>query len=135
MLKVQGSTLSVESFYALKTFCDSCLTFVSLVRKNCNSLSIPALTKEADSLPYQVILESEREISNIIDTDGKMRDLPALSEIKRKISQIKSEINGAIKKITSDSAMNSILETNVPAFKENRLVVAKIGRASCRERV
>ncbi len=124
MLKVQGSTLSVESFYALKTFCDSCLTFVSLVRKNCNSLSIPALTKEADSLPYQVILESEREISNIIDTDGKMRDLPALSEIKRKISQIKSEINGAIKKITSDSAMNSILETNVPAFKENRLVVA-----------
>ena len=123
-LQVEGSTLEQQQLYALYLFSESALDLYSSVKTVSAELSLKALLDTAETLPYSVLEQTQNVISRIIDKNGELKDLPALREIRAKIAQINGEIKAALKKYTSDTSLNTVLENNVPAFRADRQVLA-----------
>lgn len=124
LLKAEGTTLEHEQHYALMGFCDSALDLYSSVKTASTELSLKSLLDLCETLPYSTLQQVYSIISRILDKDGNLKDIPSLREIKAKIASIKAEINSALRKFTSDTSLNSVLESNVPAFRADRQVLA-----------
>ena len=124
LLQADGTTLEQEQLYDLMLFSDSALSLYASVKSSASELSLKNLLDLAEKLPYSVLEQSKSIISAIIDKNGELKDLPVLREIRAKIAQINSEIKNALKKYTSDTTLNSVLESNVPAFRADRQVLA-----------
>ena len=63
-------------------------------------------------------------IFGILNPDGELKELPTIREIKRNIAAIKTEIDSLIHKYTIDTSIAGALESNVPALRANRQVLA-----------
>lgn len=124
ILKAEGTTLGQAQLYAIFGFCSSATTLFSSLKMASKEVSIKSLSDLSEKLPFEPLLKIQNEISRVIDKDGNLRDIPALREIKAKIKNLKSEINSVFKKFTSDVSLNSVLESNVPAFRADRQVLA-----------
>lgn len=124
ILKAEGTTLGKQQHYALLGFCTSALGLYSSLKTASKETAVPNLSELSEKLPFASLLKVQGEISRIIDKDGNLKDIPALREIKDKIRTIKSEIASVFKKFTSDTSLNSVLESNVPAFRADRQVLA-----------
>ncbi|MBQ9206916.1 MAG: Smr/MutS family protein [Treponema sp.] len=133
LLQAEGTTLEQEQLYSLMLFADSALSVYSAVKLSSAELSLKNLLDVAETLPYSALEQTQNTISRIIDKNGELKDLPILREIRSKIAQINAEIKAALKKYTSDSTLNSVLESNVPAFRADRQVLAV--KASQRNRI
>ena len=133
LLQAEGTTLEQEQLYSLWQFADSALDLYSSIKTSSAELGLKNLLDLAESLPYSALEQTQNTISRIIDKDGNLKDLPVLREIKAKIAQINNEIKAALKKYTSDTTLNSVLESNVPAFRADRQVLAV--KASQRNRI
>ncbi len=132
-LKAEGSTLELSQMAAILSFCNSALDIYSTIKTASKQLAIKDLSDLTEKLPFSELQQSVNFISRIVDTDGTMKDIPALREIRAKISSIQAEINSALKKYTSDTSLNDALESNVPAFRADRQVIAV--KASQRNRI
>ncbi len=124
---VEGAVLELEEVYALGQFCRSCITIKNALGTKdgvspFESMELPHLTKLADSV--QDLSGAESEIFKIIDNSGSMRDLPSIREIRANIVSIRSSIERLIKSYTSDSKVQDALQSNVPALRGNRQVLA-----------
>lgn len=124
ILKAEGTTLGQAQLYAILGFCSSATALFSSLKTASKEVSIKSLSDLSETLPFEPLLKIQNEISRVIDKDGNLRDIPDLSEIKAKIKNLKAEINGVFKKFTSDVSLNSVLESNVPAFRADRQVLA-----------
>uniref|UniRef100_UPI00388D74ED endonuclease MutS2 n=1 Tax=Treponema sp. TaxID=166 RepID=UPI00388D74ED len=133
LLQAEGTTLEQQQLYALYLFANSALDLYSSVKTSSAELSLKNLLDLAETLPYTALENSVSIISRILDKDGNLKDLPVLREIRAKIAQINTEIKAALKKYTSDTSLNSVLESNVPAFRADRQVLAV--KASQRNRI
>ncbi|WP_294430188.1 Smr/MutS family protein [uncultured Treponema sp.] len=133
LLQADGTTLEQEQLYSLYLFASSASSLYASVKTAASSLSLKNLLDLAETLPYSAIEQTLSIISRIIDKDGNLKDLPSLREIRAKIAQIQSEIKSALKKYTSDTSLNTVLESNVPAFRADRQVLAV--KASQRNRI
>ncbi len=122
ILGIQGSSLLQEEFYALGIFCsrvhDAKESIFSVSLKE----NIPHLQNLVSSLPP--LENAKNEIFSVLDFNGQIRDLPQLREIKARIAAINKEIEGAIKKYTSDSKLANVLQSNVPVYKADRQLLA-----------
>lgn len=132
-LKVEDSTLDSQQNYSLLQFCTSAEKCVSQINTSSKSLSIKQLASLAEKIPLSQITQVINHISKIIDDDGNIKDLPVLRQIRAKIASIRVEIESALKRYTSDSTLNSVLESNVPAFRADRQVLAV--KANMRNRI
>ncbi len=127
-LGVEGAVLELEEVYALGQFCRSCITIKNALgtkeggESPFDSMELPHLTKLADSV--QDLTSAESEIFKIIDNSGSMRDLPSIREIRASIVSIRSSIERLIKSYTTDSKIQDALQSNVPALRGNRQVLA-----------
>ncbi|MCR4823155.1 MAG: Smr/MutS family protein [Treponema sp.] len=133
LLQAQGTTLEREQLYALLLFSDSALDLYASVKTSAAELSLKNLLTEAEKLPFGPLEQCKNIISRIIDKNGELKDLPVLREIRARIAGINTEIKSALKKYTSDTSLNSVLESNVPAFRADRQVLAV--KASQRNRI
>lgn len=133
LLQAEGTTLEQNQLYSLWQFASSSLDLYSSIKMASSELSFKALLDVAETLPYSALEQTQTIISRILDKDGKLKDLPILREIRSKIAQINAEIKNALKKYTSDASLNSVLESNVPAFRADRQVLAV--KASQRNRI
>lgn len=124
ILKAEGTTLDRAQHYALLGFCKSALDLYSSLKIASKENAVPDLFELSEKIPLEPLLKVQGEISRIIDKDGNLKDIPALREIREKIRTIKSEIASVFKKFTSDTSLNSVLESNVPAFRADRQVLA-----------
>lgn len=124
ILKAEGTTLGQAQLYAIFGFCSSAITLFSSLKTASKEVSLKSLSDLSETLPFEPLLKIQNEISHVIDKDGNLRDIPALREIKAKIKNLKSEINSVFKKFTSDVSLNPVLESNVPAFRADRQVLA-----------
>ena len=124
LLKAEGTTLEQEQHYALSGFCESALNLHASLKTASKEVSLKSLLDLSEKLPYSSLVSVQNTISRVIDKDGNIRDLPEITEIKSKISSIKAGINSALKKFTSDSSLSNVLESNVPAFRADRQVLA-----------
>ena len=133
LLQAQGTTLEQEQLYSLWQFATSALDLYSSVKTSSSELGLKKLLDTAETLPYSTLEQAQNTISRIIDKEGNLKDLPVLREIRAKIAQINTEIKAALKKYTSDTTLNNVLESNVPAFRADRQVLAV--KASQRNRI
>lgn len=123
ILKVDGASLSHEQIFALGLFCIYADEACDCIKSASLELEIPELLKIANSMPC--LKEPGNKIFSIIDiSTGEVRDLPAIREIRKRISSLHKEIESALRKYTADSTLNSALQNNVPAFKADRELLA-----------
>ena len=133
LLQADGTTLEQDQLYSLMLFSDSALSLYASVKSLAAELSLKNLLDMAETLPYSALEQTVSTISRIIDKNGELKDLPILREIRARIAEINGEIKAALKKYTSDTSLNSVLESNVPAFRADRQVLAV--KASQRNRI
>ena len=124
LLTSDGATLEQEQFFALLTFSLSVKSAYTSINSASKTLNIKKLLSLTEKIPLKEIDEATKQISFLIDKDGKLKDVPVLKEIRKKINSIQQEISLALKKYTSDSSLNSVLASNVPAFRADRQVIA-----------
>lgn len=124
MLKAEGSVLSLGQMRSLREFADAALHAYGSIKTASKEIAMKELSDMAEKLPYSELSATTAEISRIIDRDGNIKDLPSIREIRNKIASITAEIQSALKRYTSDPAMNTVLESNVPAFRADRQVLA-----------
>jgi len=119
-LTVEGAVLELEQVYALGQFC-----LAAAQVKNALSsveLTIPHLIEKVSSLPS---LDGARDaIFRVIDASGQLRDLPELRDIRRSISSIRRDIENTMRSYTSDVSLRDALQSDVPALRSDRQVLA-----------
>lgn len=121
-LKIEGTQLMQDQIFALGLFCLYETKAKSIIESASQELDIPELRKTALQMPSLEIPAGQ--IFAVIREDGQLRDLPQIREIMQKISSLKKEIENALKKYLSDPSMNQALQSNVPAFRAERELLA-----------
>lgn len=122
ILGIEGSTLLQEESFALGLFCISSENARESIFSASLENNIPLLQNLVSSLPS--LEKAKNEIFKVLDFSGNVKDLPELREIKNKIASIKKEIELSIKKYTSNSSLNNVLQSKVPVFKAERQLLA-----------
>ncbi|HZK19805.1 MAG TPA: endonuclease MutS2, partial [Treponemataceae bacterium] len=127
ILGVDGSCLEIENLYALGTFCRSC----SCIKKTLCNTTKNEKTKTPDT-PHLLELISkipdltnaEQKIFRILTKDGELRDLPELQKIRSNIQKLRQNIDNLMHKYTTDVTTSKTLQSQLPALRANRQVLA-----------
>lgn len=122
ILGVENSCLQIEQISALGIFCSSAEKISSAIHSAQDELDLVKLPELVNKIPN--LSGAKNEIYSVITSDGEIKELPALREIRNKIARITKEIENAIRKYTSDSSLNNVLQSNVPAYRADRQVLA-----------
>ena len=64
------------------------------------------------------------EIFKIIDREGKLRDIPVLRAIKRRIESLEKELRTAVSRYSSDEEYKRMLQSSLPSQRDGRAVLA-----------
>ncbi len=119
-LPVEGSVLELEEVNALGQFCISSSHLKTSLASI--ELNIPRLLEKISLLPS---LDAAHDaIFRIIDASGQLRDLPELREIRRSIGAIRRDIENTMRSYTSDVGLRDALQSDVPALRSDRQVLA-----------
>ncbi|MDY4901797.1 MAG: Smr/MutS family protein [Treponema sp.] len=122
ILQVEGTQLLQEQIYALGLFASSVEKTRDAVTSASIELELPALLAKVNTMPS--LENPKREIFSILDSGGKVKDLPQLREIRQNISRLHKEIENAIRKYTTDSTLSTALQSTVPAYRADRELLA-----------
>lgn len=121
-LKIQGVSVPLESFYDLGTFCNSVEKLRQAICSAQKELGLKNLAECVQEIPDISFVRGE--IFRVITSDGEMRDLPALREIRSKIANLNAKIKGVMHSFTSNSRYSDVLESNLPVLRGGRQVLA-----------
>ncbi len=122
LLKI-GASLSQEQIFSVGLFALYSRQAKDEIFSAAKKIKIPLLEKNAEKI--QPLDECENEIFSVLEiSTGKLRDLKSLRVIREKIAACKKEISSALKKYTSDSSLSSALQSNVPALRNDRELLA-----------
>ena len=80
------------------------------------------LTEIANSLPDCKSIAVE--ISKIIDKEGKLRDLPELRAIRRRIQSLQKDIESAGYRYAKSEETRKLLQSEIPSMRDGRMVLA-----------
>lgn len=122
ILKTAGASLDLDELYALGLFCISQKKITDSIKANQQELNLKKLPSVVEQMPD--LSSASRIIFSIINPDGELKELPTIRDIKRNIAAIKIEIESLIHKYTIDTSIAGALESNVPALRANRQVLA-----------
>jgi DNA mismatch repair protein MutS2 len=64
------------------------------------------------------------EIFKIIDKEGKLRDIPVLRDIRRRIGSLEKELKNAISRYYGDEEYKHMLQSAIPSQRDGRTVLA-----------
>jgi len=64
------------------------------------------------------------EIFKIIDREGRLRDIPVLRAIKRRIESLEKELRAAVSHYSSDDEYKRMLQSPLPSQRDGRAVLA-----------
>ncbi len=122
LLGVDGAQLEQDQLYALGLFCLSHRRATERILGAAAELEIPELKAQVSAmLPLD---RAEAEIFAVLDSNGDVKDLPALRAIRARIAALHKEIDGAMRAYTSDVSFSGALQSNVPALKADRQLLA-----------
>ena len=118
----EGAQLEQDQVFALGIFCNALTRAQESLASAAEGLPLPGLAAIAAGMPQ--LAEARREIFSIITADGEVKDLPQLRAIRTKIAALHKEIEGTIRRYTSDPQLSGALQSTVPAFKAERELLA-----------
>lgn len=117
---VQGAVLELEEVFSLGQFC----TAVQILKQNFENLDLP-VPLLLDLINSIAPLDGPRDaIFRILDASGQLRDLPELRDIRKKISIIQRDIENTMRSYTNDVHLRDVLQSDVPALRSDRQVLA-----------
>lgn len=120
---IEGATLNQEQIFALGLFATYVEKTRSAIKYAEDEIKIPDLSKVIQQIPF--LSQAADEIFRVLDiSTGEVKDLLVLREIRTRISSLKKEIENSIRKYTSDTKFNQALQSNVPAFRADRELLA-----------
>jgi len=124
LLGKEGAQLSAAQFFSLAQFFTCCTKAVSLLQEASTELKIPELLKASSSIDKSQLDMAAKKIFSVIDSDGNVKDLPELREIRNRISSLRKEAENALRRYTSDTRLSGILQSNVPVLKGGKELLA-----------
>jgi DNA mismatch repair protein MutS2 len=117
-LAVEGACLEIEEAYALGIFAERSERLKSWL------LRLPGgvLGESLSGLPDCSALVEQ--VFRVIDRDGKLRDLAEFRAIKRRIQNLRGELEAAVTRYTGSEESRRMLQSPVPSQRDGRLVLA-----------
>jgi len=127
-IETQGAVLDIDEILAVGLFVERADEFTKWINKDRNEgKEQPTDGKDAlfsilDNLPACAAVSAE--IFKIIDREGNLRDLPALRAIRKRISSLEKELNGAVSRYSANDDYKRMLQSPLPSQRDGRAVLA-----------
>lgn len=121
-LRTNGARLDLDELYALGLFCQSQIKITGSIKTSAQSLGLKKLPELVTKMPS--LEDSSKIIFSILTPDGELKDLASIKEIKKNIASLKTQIESTIHKYTIDANLSGVLESNVPALRQDRQLLA-----------
>jgi DNA mismatch repair protein MutS2 len=119
-IAAEGSVIDTDEALAIGLFIErgeELRRWANKVQDNTENAS-PQLCDCPDCGPAAV------EIFKIIDHEGKIRDIPVLRAIRRRISSLEKELKTIVSRYTSEGEYRNMLQSAVPSQRDGRTVLA-----------
>ena len=121
-LKV-GEVLEIEGIYSVFLLVILCRNILSWKEEgDKNFFEKNKFLEKINELP--ILEEIYSAISAFIDENGKLKEVPSLRAISKKIEDTENEIKSSMLHYFNDSSISDMLQSNLPTTKNNRQVIA-----------
>ncbi|MDR3020060.1 MAG: endonuclease MutS2 [Treponema sp.] len=125
-IETQGMVLDLDEVLAVGLFIERAAEIKNWILKersgeqktNGKLLLISKLDQIQDCIPVA------DEIFRIIDREGKLRDLPVLRAIKKRIDSLEKELKAAVSRYSADDDYKRMLQSPLPSQRDGRAVLA-----------
>lgn len=131
IIKMNGSSLTLEQVNNLGHFILSVNNVKKAIENHKIELELTLLPEQIYQIPD--LQDAEKKIFRVISTDGQMKELPEIVDIRKQIASLNSKIKTIMQGFTSNSKFHSVLESQVPVLRNGRQVLAV--KASLQNRV
>lgn len=122
IIRTDGASLNLEQVKALGQFVLSVKNVKKCVQLHADDLQLKILSSKVSSLPDET--ETEKQIFRVITTDGELRDLPEMVQIRKAIASLNAKLKNIMQSYTSDQKLSGVLESTVPVLRGDRQVLA-----------
>lgn len=131
IIKMNGSSLTLEQVNNLGHFILSVNNVKKAIENHKIELELTLLPEQIYQIPD--LQDAEKKIFRVISTDGQMKELPEIVDIRKQIASLNSKIKTIMQGFTSNSKFHGVLESQVPVLRNGRQVLAV--KASLQNRV
>ena len=131
IIKMNGSSLTLEQVNNLGHFILSVNNVKKAIENHKIELELTLLPEQIYQIPD--LQDAEKKIFRVISTDGQMKELPEIVDIRKQIASLNSKIKTIMQGFTSNSKFHDVLESQVPVLRNGRQVLAV--KASLQNRV
>ena len=131
IIKMNGSSLTLEQVNNLGHFILSVNNVKKAIENHKIELELTLLPEQIYQIPD--LQDAEKKIFRVISTDGQMKELPEIVDIRNQIASLNSKIKTIMQGFTSNSKFHGVLESQVPVLRNGRQVLAV--KASLQNRV
>jgi DNA mismatch repair protein MutS2 len=121
-IATQGAVLELDEALALGLFIERGEEIRKWAIKDDEGKAVFAAMLGLDSCPD--CKPAAVEVFKITDREGKLRDLPSLRAIRRRISGLEKELRAAVSRYASDDEYRRMLQSVVPSQRDGRTVLA-----------
>ena len=125
-IRVEGTVLEIDEAYAIGLFIERAEELIKWLKeeKNGEHANEPGIIDSLflDSIP--VCAPIAAEIFKILDREGKMRDLPPLRAIKKRLKNLGRELEASVSRYTSNEDTRRMLQSALPSQRDGRMVLA-----------
>lgn len=131
IIKMNGSSLTLEQVNNLGHFILSVNNVKKAIENHKIELELTLLPEQIYQIPD--LQDAEKKIFRVISTDGQMKELPEIVDIRKQIASLNSKIKTIMQGFTSNSKFHGVLKSQVPVLRNGRQVLAV--KASLQNRV
>ena len=127
-IETAGTVLDLDEAHAIGLFIEQSEELKKWIVKDRNGIAADEgrqmLLDMLDSESYPDCSCAAEEIFKIIDREGKLRDLPALRAIRKRMESIEKELKAAVSRYCSDEEYKRMLQSPLPSQRDGRAVIA-----------
>ena len=127
-LELEGAALEIDEAYAIGLFVERGEEIRKWISRN--DEPGPAVSEEA-AAPLAGVLRGlpdcggvAAEIFRVLDREGKLRDLPVLRAIRRRIRNLNAELEASVSRYAADEESRRMLQSALPSQRDGRTVLA-----------
>lgn len=115
-LEVEGMALEIDEACAIGLFVEQGEALRKWLAPD------PSIAVLLEELPDCGVVAAE--IFKVLDREGKIRDLPSLRAIRKRIAGLNAELKTAVSRYAADEESRRMLQSNIPSQRDGRTVLA-----------
>ncbi|MDR2596932.1 MAG: endonuclease MutS2 [Treponema sp.] len=127
-IETEGTVLDLDEVFAIALFIECSNDLKNWIVKERTGFTEQETDGRNDLLEMLGVLPDcssvSAEIFKIIDREGKLRDIPVLRAIKRRIESLEKELRATVSNYTSDDEYRRMLQSSLPSQRDGRAVLA-----------